>query len=210
MVGPCFITSDIVIQASPSSQYWLKRRLQLSKQFAFAVPWVVSESILHKLYGCEVFMDDIIGRTVTNLWLVCQFISSRPSVVKNQCSNVKSLMWMGTLNIFIGETFSATFKHVNPLICAFLWQNTVCNEFPYLWHLQPTKRDHCKLVSLVHVVSGAAVVTTLVVQDNWMIKVIYITTTTVSLHACGCMQFSCGAMSWTKINTLWILLDLPL
>jgi hypothetical protein len=33
-------------------------------------------------------MDDSISRTMTNLQLVCHFVDSQPSVVKDQCVNL--------------------------------------------------------------------------------------------------------------------------
>jgi hypothetical protein len=44
----------------------------------------VSEPTLQKLHGSEVSRDDSIGRTVTNVQLVCHFIESHPSVFENQ------------------------------------------------------------------------------------------------------------------------------
>jgi hypothetical protein len=74
-----------------------------------------------------------------------------------------------------------------------------CNEFlpltPPSAH-QNLITAHCS--SLVHEVNGVAMLMTLVVQDNWMVNMKYITATTGRFHACDCM-YSAVQPSATKI-----------
>jgi hypothetical protein len=62
--------------------------------------------------------------------------------------------------------------------------------------------------SFMHVVSEAAMLMTLVVQDTWTVKVKYLTTTTGRFCACGCMCIQ----QWGRLQkklTLQILLTYP-
>jgi hypothetical protein len=167
-------------KTSPSSWHWFRSTHICPHGYAYSVSRVVLEPTLHSLHRSEVCVD-LIGRTMINLQLVCHslVVTLLPSRINVMTCSVpfKSLCEIGSLIILhqwhlfshlltyksIWTNFAAAHHCHHTVLMAF-------DVFPHIIHLQPIKTNHCMMLSLVRMVSGAAMLTLLVMKDNWMVK----------------------------------------
>jgi hypothetical protein len=183
MVDPHHISSDSVSKKShfhyDSGSIGLGR---LSNGCACALLWAVLETILLKLYKCKSFLDDSMSRTVTDVWMMHNFIDSHSwlcRIMARTCSILSSAADEDrhpycSSSVILTQPFLNMVNHSYKFCCCIA-------PFPYCaeslcWVSAPgtpsAPKNHIitRCYSMVHKESGVTMLT-LIQHCNWLVKV---------------------------------------
>jgi hypothetical protein len=157
--------------------------------------WVVSELILHKLYGNKVShgwfhrQNFDISASGLPLLQLSSFCCRESACGFVQCF-FQLWMWTGTLIVHHCWHLFSHFLSFHSYMLHCGESLSPCCADSVWWISAPvTPSGHKNLITacccLLHVASGVAMFITLVVQGNWMIKDKCFTAKTGRFHACG-------------------------